>query len=60
MTVTKKKREHKTSKGEHGGGGKVRLSYIQKILLGGGALRTVRKKEPEQKGTEREQRINRG
>lgn len=37
-----KKRTSKTSKGIHGGGGKVRLTDLQKVLLGGGMLRTTK------------------
>jgi hypothetical protein len=37
---SKKARAHKVSHGEHGGGGKVRLNAVQKVLLGGGAFRT--------------------
>lgn len=43
----KKKRDKKCkppgvpSKGVHGGGGKVNLSYLDKTLLGGGALKRV-------------------
>lgn len=36
--TSKKKRDHKVSKGEHGGGGKVRLTNIEKVLLGKGLL----------------------
>ncbi len=36
--ATQKKRKAKTSKGIHGGGGKVRLTTIQKALLGKGML----------------------
>jgi hypothetical protein len=32
----KRKREHKVSKGEHGGGGKVKLTVVQKALMGKG------------------------
>lgn len=34
--MPQKKRDSKTSKGEHGGGGKVRLSRLQLTLLGKG------------------------
>lgn len=34
--MPQKKREKKTSRGEHGGGGKVRLSRLQLALLGKG------------------------
>lgn len=33
-----KKRTKKVSTGTHGGGGKVTLTPLQKVLLGGGAL----------------------
>lgn len=36
--MAKKKRASKTSKGIHGGGGKVRLSTLQKALMGKGML----------------------
>lgn len=36
MATGKSKRKPKTSKGIHGGGGKVRLSEVQKALLGRG------------------------
>lgn len=36
--MAQKKRKPKTSKGVHGGGGKVRLTEVQKVLNGGGAL----------------------
>lgn len=37
---SKRQREHKTSTGTHGGGGKVRprLSEVQKVLLGKGMI----------------------
>ena len=41
----KKARAHKESKGKNGGGGKVKLSPLQKILLvNGGAAHSTRKK----------------
>jgi len=36
--VAQKKRTKKVSQGINGGGGKVRLDAVQKVLLGGGAL----------------------
>lgn len=36
MAVQKKKREHKVSRGIHGGGGKVKLTRLQLALLGKG------------------------
>jgi hypothetical protein len=40
--ANKKKRTPKTSKGIHGGGGKVRtLTEVQKVNLGGGILRSM-------------------
>ncbi len=36
--MAKRKRDKKISKGENGGGGKVRLTEIQKALLGKGTL----------------------
>lgn len=42
MATGQRQRAHKTSKGEHGGGGKGRpLTGVEKVLLGGGALRTI-------------------
>lgn len=38
MANGKRKRKQKVSKGLHGGGGKTRLSTVQKVLLGGGLL----------------------
>ena len=38
---SKKPRKHKVSKGEHGGGGKVRLTELQKVHMGGGAFKRV-------------------
>ena len=35
---SKKKRDKKVSRGEHGGAQKVRLDEIQKVSLGGGLL----------------------
>ena len=40
--ANKKKRTPKTSKGVHGGGGKVRLDAVQKVLLGGGLAQTFK------------------
>jgi len=40
--ANKKKRATKVSRGEHGGGGKVRLTGLQKVLLGGGQAVTFR------------------
>ena len=37
-----KKRAQKISNGVHGGGGKVTLTHLQKILLGKGAYATFR------------------
>lgn len=34
----KKKRAHKVSKGQHGGGGKVRLTTLELALMGKGML----------------------
>jgi hypothetical protein len=46
MATGQKQRAHKTSKGIHGGGGKGRpLSGVEKVLLGGGALRTITRPE---------------
>ena len=42
MAVGKSKRTAKTSKGIHGGGGKTRLTELQKVLMGGGMLRTTK------------------
>lgn len=42
MAVQKRKRKPKVSKGIHGGGGKTRLSYAQKILMGKGRLVSLR------------------
>jgi hypothetical protein len=39
---SKRKREHKVSKGEHGGGGKVNLTNIEKILMGKGAYQAFK------------------
>ena len=36
MAAGKRKRTQKTSRGQHGGGGKVRLTTLQKVLLGKG------------------------
>ena len=42
MATGQKQRAHKTSKGIHGGGGKGRpLTGVEKVLLGGGSLRTI-------------------
>lgn len=38
--MSQKKRAKKTSKGLNGGGGKVDLTPLQKILLGGGQFRS--------------------
>jgi hypothetical protein len=38
MADSKKKRTPKTSKGIHGGGGKVKLSVIEKALMGKGLV----------------------
>lgn len=38
---SKKKRDKKVSTGTHGGGGKVTLSNLDKVLFGGGALRRI-------------------
>lgn len=38
MADGKKKRTTKTSKGINGGGGKVRLSIIEKVLMGKGLV----------------------
>jgi hypothetical protein len=40
---SKKARKHKVSKGEHGGGGKVRLTELQKALMGKGAMKRIEK-----------------
>lgn len=46
---SKKKRDKKckppgvSSAGVHGGGGKVTLTYLEKTLLGGGALKRIEK-----------------
>lgn len=40
--MPQKKREHKESKGIHGGGGKVRLTHIEKILMGKGAYQAMK------------------
>lgn len=37
-----RKRTAKRSKGVHGGGGKVRLSEMQKVLMGKGAYQRLR------------------
>lgn len=39
---SKKQRAHKVSKGIHGGGGKVRLNEVQKVLLNGGLYRRLK------------------
>lgn len=38
MPSSKKKRKQKISKGEHGGGGKVQLTTLQKALMGKGII----------------------
>lgn len=38
--VTKRKRTPKKSLGVNGGGGKVKLTHIQKILMNKGAMKT--------------------
>lgn len=43
MPRQQKSRTPKTSQGIHGGGGKTRLTGIQKILLGGGLYRNINK-----------------
>lgn len=40
---SKKKRAHKVSKGVHGGGGKVRLTELEKALMGKGAMKRIEK-----------------
>lgn len=40
--MPQKKRVKKTSKGINAGGGSVRLTEMQKVLLGGGALATFK------------------
>lgn len=43
MANSKRKRTPKTSKGIHGGGGKVRtLTAVEKVLLGKGLARSFR------------------
>ena len=42
MASSKRKREKKVSAGIHGGGGKVTLTHLQKILLGKGAYQTFK------------------
>lgn len=41
MPKQQRARTPKTSKGIHGGGGKYRPTAVEKILFGGGALRTI-------------------
>lgn len=41
---TKKQRKPKTSKGTHGGGGKVTLTAVQLVLLGKGQAHKKRSK----------------
>ena len=41
---TKKQRTPKTSKGIHGGGGKVTLTAVQKVLMGKGMAHRKRSK----------------
>lgn len=38
---SKKPRKHKVSKGQHGGGGKVHLTELQKALMGKGAMKRI-------------------
>lgn len=40
--MAQKKRAKKVSNGVHGGGGKVTLTHLQKILLGKGAYQTFK------------------
>lgn len=42
MPRQQKSRTPKTSKGIHGGGGKTTLDPITKVLLGGGAYRSIK------------------
>lgn len=44
--TSKKARKTKVSKGIHGGGGKVRLTELQKALMGGGVMRRVGTSKP--------------
>lgn len=39
---SKKKRKPKTSKGIHGGGGKTRLSGLEKVLMGKGVFQSLK------------------
>lgn len=41
MSNSKRKRTPKTSKGIHGGGGKVRLTELEKALMGKGVMRRI-------------------
>lgn len=36
--ATKKRREHKESQAKHGGGGKVRLTPLEKVLIANGGV----------------------
>ena len=42
MADSKKKRTHKVSKGEHGGGGKTHLTPLQKALMGKGMVQATK------------------
>ena len=42
MASGKRKRTSKTSKGIHGGGGKVRLTELEKALMGKGILSSTK------------------
>lgn len=39
---SKRKRDHKVSRGVHGGGGKTRLTELEKALMGKGVLARYR------------------
>lgn len=43
MPSNQKKRATKVSKGIHGGGGKTRLTPLQRVLMGKGALVNIHK-----------------
>lgn len=40
--MAQKKRKSKTSNGVHGAGGKTALSPLQKVLLGGGSMKSFK------------------
>lgn len=46
----KKKRKQKTSQGVHGGGGKVTLSELQKVLMGKGMYASLKPVDAKKRG----------